>query len=270
MILQVEAEAKLCPSTPTCSADARSTARPLTTLRSARRTSGCSSWRCGASKTPRSYGAGPSLHLLPRTGPPRHQLRPGLAATVSASSICWPSTLSPAVVAWRGPWGATNGTAGTHEVPCHSSAPASSTSSVPAQGAGGEGSRLAARCPPLASLWFGALQRSRDTMAQAAWGNPESRQNPAARCKVHQDNPQPTSHPKPSPQDKNPQGFLYHLRFPGFTWDQAPITIQHGAKDCLWLKLLTGDQQSAAWCFCACSPPQAPQQCTCLVMFPLH
>lgn len=74
----------------------------------------------------------------------------------------------------------------------------------------------------------------------------------------------------PSPALKTCAGFLYHLRFPGFTWDRAPITIQHGAKDCLWLKLLTGDQQSAARCFCACSPPQAPQQCTCLVMFPLH
>lgn len=74
----------------------------------------------------------------------------------------------------------------------------------------------------------------------------------------------------PSPALKTCAGFLYHLRFPGFTWDRAPITIQHGAKDCLWLKLLTGDQQSAARCFCACSPPQAPQQCTCLVVFPLH
>lgn len=244
MILQVEAEAKLCPSTPTCSGDARSTARPLTTLRSARRTSGCSSWRCGASKTPRSYGAGPSPHLLPRTGPPRHQLRPGLAATVSTGSICWPSTLSPAVVAWRGPWGATNGTAGTHEVPCHSSAPACSTSSVPAQGAGGEGSRLTACCPPLASLWFGALQRSRDTTAQAAWGNPESRQNPAARCKVHQDNPHPTSHPKPSPQDVcrifvSPEVPRFHL---------GPGTDHHPTRCKRLLVVEIADWRSAKCC----------------------
>lgn len=52
LILQVEGEAKLCPSMPTCSGDAQSTARPLTTLRSARRTSRCSSWKYGAFKTP--------------------------------------------------------------------------------------------------------------------------------------------------------------------------------------------------------------------------
>ncbi|XP_074703168.1 uncharacterized protein LOC141932862 isoform X1 [Strix aluco] len=57
--LSVEGEAKLCPSTPTCSGGARSTARPSTILRSARRTSRCSSWKCGAFRTPRCRGGQP-------------------------------------------------------------------------------------------------------------------------------------------------------------------------------------------------------------------
>lgn len=96
LLLQVEGEAKLCPSTPICSGGARSTARPLTTLRSARRTSRCSSWKCGAFKTPRSHGGQPLAAPPTETGTPRRAgCHPGLPAAVSAGSAAGTSAHHP-------------------------------------------------------------------------------------------------------------------------------------------------------------------------------
>lgn len=72
LLLQVEGEAKLCLLMPTCCGGAQNTARPSTTLRSARRTSRCSSWKCGAFKMSRSREGQALTVALMGMGTPCH------------------------------------------------------------------------------------------------------------------------------------------------------------------------------------------------------
>lgn len=93
LAFQVEGEAKLCPLTPTCSGGTQSAARPSTTRRSARRTSRCSSWKCGAFKTRRSH-----------RGQPLKGHRPHRPAAVTASSATATSARHPPLhsqTSWR-------------------------------------------------------------------------------------------------------------------------------------------------------------------------
>lgn len=121
-LLQVEGEAKPCPWTPACSGDARSTARPSTTPRSAGRTSRCSSWKCGAFKARSSRGDTPRVGTPPRAATPAglwqpvRQLRSASSPPRSdqtRSDQTRPDQIRSALVGlWRGRGSARTGIAG--------------------------------------------------------------------------------------------------------------------------------------------------------------
>lgn len=106
----------------------------------------------------------------------------------------------------------------------------------------GAGSLLAALPWPLCGL--GLCSEAATPRHRQPGGNPESRQNPAARCKVHQDNPHPTSHPKPSPQDVcrifvSPEVPRFHL---------GPGTDHHPTRCKRLLVVEIADWRSAKCC----------------------
>ncbi|XP_065549726.1 TBC1 domain family member 24-like isoform X2 [Lathamus discolor] len=147
-VFTVEGEARLCPLMPTCCGGARNTARPLTTLRSARRTSRCSSWKCGAFKMSRSWGREPLTTALMGMGTPCHAgchwpACCGLCQQCRRHLHVASSPSQSAEVVWS-EGNVVSGTGlgvlplRTSEVPSCSLDPACSTQSIPVQDAGGE------------------------------------------------------------------------------------------------------------------------------------